>query len=29
VTVGSGIRPDLLTFRRLPEALAGSCGLLL
>jgi hypothetical protein len=24
-TVGSGIGPDLLTFRRVPEALAGSC----
>jgi hypothetical protein len=24
VTVGSGIRPDLLTFRPKPEALAGS-----
>ena len=25
VTVGSGIRPDLLTFRSAAEALAGSC----
>lgn len=26
-TVGSGIGPDLLTFRQVPEALAGSCWL--